>query len=79
MTTTEKIYQLLPSLNETQLDEILTFVEFLKYKQESATQPNTRNIKTLSDLQGIAKTSDEPPTDEMVRDDKTEYLDRKYR
>jgi hypothetical protein len=79
MTTTEKIYQLIPTLTEVQLNEILIFAEFLKYKQESLTQPASTSNQSIIQLRGLAKTSETSPSDTELRDEHTNYLIEKYR
>lgn len=78
MTTAEKLYQLIPTLTETQLNEVLDFAEFLQHKQQL--NPISRSIPsgTLTGLRGIIKRPDSP-NDEQLQAEYTNYLIEKYR
>jgi Protein of unknown function (DUF2281) len=53
MTATEKLHQLLQTLPENQINEVLNFAEFLHQKQLS--RPQSIPPGTLTGLRGIAK------------------------
>ncbi|MEL6903654.1 MAG: DUF2281 domain-containing protein [Cyanobacteria bacterium J06606_4] len=70
MTATEKLHQLIQSLPEQQVAEILNFAEFLQYKQQ-ATSPIPSNTTTdkpaaIQAMRGILKTQQPALTDQDV-------------
>jgi hypothetical protein len=56
MTAAEKLYQLIQTLPESQINEVLHFAEFLQQKQLSP--PQAIPPGTLTGLRGIAKRTD---------------------
>jgi hypothetical protein len=77
MTTAEKLYQLIPTLTETQLNEVLSFAEFLQHKQHSIPSQKSIPPGTLTGLRGIIKRRD-IPNDEQLQAEYTDYLIEKY-
>lgn len=76
MTATEKLNQLIQSLSEHQINELLNFAEFLHQKQlahSPAMPPGT-----LTGLRGIAKQPGSAPSDGELQADYTDYLTQKY-
>lgn len=80
MTAAEKLHQLIQTLPENQINEVLNFAEFLHQKHRS-TKPHAAPPGTLTGLRGIAKRSnsiekmrglletDQPaPTDQEIAD-----------
>lgn len=80
MTAAERIYELVKTLPEEQVDQALAFIEKLGTKSDLQSQPRSRNIvkETLTGLRGIAKQSAIAPTDEEIREESTDYLMDKY-
>ncbi|WP_042342564.1 DUF2281 domain-containing protein [Calothrix sp. PCC 7507] len=76
MTATEKLYQLIQSLSENQINEVLNFAEFLHQKQ--LTPPQAITPGTLTGLRGIAKRPGSAPNDDDLRAEYTDYLTQKY-
>ncbi|MBE9030778.1 DUF2281 domain-containing protein [filamentous cyanobacterium LEGE 11480] len=78
MTATEKLYQLLQTLPENQITEVLNFAEFLHQKQP--TTPTTKTIPpgTLTGLRGIAKHPGSTPNEAELKAEYTDYLTQKY-
>jgi hypothetical protein len=76
MTATEKLYQLIPTLPENQINEILDFAESLQQKQISTSQAIPPG--TLTGLRGIAKPSGPVPSDSELQTEYTDYLIQKY-
>jgi len=76
MTAAEKLYQLIQTLPESQIDEILNFAEFLHQKQLSP--PQAISPGTLTGLRGIAKRSGLAPSDDELQAEYTDYLTQKY-
>jgi Protein of unknown function (DUF2281) len=76
MTAAEKLYQLIQTLPENQINEVLNFVEFLHQKQLPTPQPVPPG--TLTGLRGIAKRSGAAPNDDDLQADYTDYLTQKY-
>jgi hypothetical protein len=78
VTAAEKLYQLIQTLPESQIDEVLHFVEFLQ--QKHPTTPRTKNIPpgTLTGLRGIAKRPGTAPSDAELQAEYTNYLSQKY-
>ena len=78
MTAVEKLYQLVQTLSENQVNEVLNFVEFLHHKQRIVSQPQIIPPGTLTGLRGIAKRSGSAPSDDELQADYTDYLTQKY-
>ena len=76
MTAAEKLYQLIQTLPENQIDAILNFAEFLHQKQLSP--PQAIPPGTLTGLRGIAKRPGAAPNDEDLKAEYTDYLTQKY-
>lgn len=78
MTAAEKLYQLIKTLPESQINEVLHFAEFLQ--QKHPTTPRAKQIApgTLTGLRGIAKRSGTTPSDEELQAEYTDYLTKKY-
>lgn len=78
MTAAERLYQLIQTLPEEQLNEVLHFAEFLQ--QKKFTPPPLQVIPpgTLTELRGIAKPSEAAPSDDELQADYTDYLIQKY-
>lgn len=76
MTAAEKLYQLIQTLPESQINEILHFAEFLQQKQLSP--PQAIPPGTLTGLRGIAKRPGSAPSDDELQAEYTDYLSRKY-
>ena len=55
MTAAEKLYQLIQSFSENQINEVLHFAEFLHQKQLTTRQSQAIPPGTLTGLRGIAK------------------------
>ncbi len=78
MTAAEKLYQLIQTLSENQINEVLQFAEFLQQKQHTPPQqailPGTltglRGIAKRADaihrMRGLLKTDQPAPTDQEV-------------
>ncbi len=79
MTAAERLYQLIQTLPEDQITEVLHFAEFLHQKQ-LATVAHTQAIPpgTLTGLRGIAKQPGAAPSDEALQADYADYLTQKY-
>ena len=78
MTAAERLYQLIQSLPESQINEVLHFAEFLHQKQLPFPQNPTIPPGTLTGLRGIAKHSEPAPSDQELQTDYTDYLTQKY-
>jgi len=78
MTAAEKLYQLIQTLPEDQINEVLHFAEFLHQKQLLSPQPQVVPPGTLTGLRGIAKQSEPAPSDQELQTDYTDYLTQKY-
>lgn len=89
MTAAERIYELVKSMPDEQVLEVLAWVETLSVNQDLQTQPRSPStdtasrskhisIGTLTGLRGIAKQCEVPPTNEEVREEYTDYLVNKY-
>lgn len=76
MTATEKLYQLIQTLPEEQINQIFYFAEALHQKQHNTPQAIPRG--TLTGLLGIAKRSDSTPSDQELQGEYTDYLIQKY-
>jgi hypothetical protein len=78
MTAAEKLYQIIQTLPEDQINEVLNFAEFLHQKQLSSPQaipPGTliglRGIAkqtAIQNMRGLLKTEQPAPTDRDVAD-----------
>ena len=78
MTAAEKLYQLIKTLPEDQINEVLHFAEFLHQKQLPSRQPQDIPPGTLTGLRGIAKQPEPAPSDQELQTDYTDYLTQKY-
>lgn len=76
MTATEKLYQLIQTLPENQINEILDFAESLQQKQ--VPPPQAIPSGTLTGLWGIAKPPGPLPSDSELKTEYTDYLIQKY-
>jgi hypothetical protein len=76
MTTTEKLYQLIQTLPEDQINQIFYFAESLHQKQHNP--PKAIPLGTLTGLRGIAKRADSTPSDQELQSEYTDYLIQKY-
>lgn len=76
MTAAEKLYQLIQTLSEGQINEILHFAEFLQHKQLSP--PQAIPPGTLTGLRGIAKRPGPAPSNDERQAEYTDYLTQKY-
>ncbi|OKH17577.1 DUF2281 domain-containing protein [[Limnothrix rosea] IAM M-220] len=69
MTTAEKLYQLIPSLTDAQLSEVLDFAEFLHHKKSQnnhSKTPTTEIADAIETMAGLLRTDQSAPTDEEV-------------
>ena len=78
MTAAEKLYQIIQTLPENQINEVLNFAEFLHQKQHTAPQPTIIPPGTLTGLRGIAKRPGSTPSDPELQAEYTDYLTQKY-
>jgi hypothetical protein len=80
VTAAEKLYQLIQTLPESQIDEVLDFAEFLQQKHRTTPRAKNKNITsgTLTGLRGIAKRPGTPPSDAELQAEYTDYLSQKY-
>lgn len=78
MTAAEKLYQLIQTFPEEQINEVLHFAEFLHQKQLPSRQPQIIPPGTLTGLRGIAKPPEPAPSDPELQTDYTDYLTQKY-
>lgn len=78
MTAAEKLYELIKSLPESQVNEVLNFAEFLHQKQLNSPQSQAILPGTLTGLQGIAKRPEAAPSDHELQAEYTDYLTQKY-
>jgi hypothetical protein len=79
MTAAEKLYQLIQTLPENQIIEVLNFAEFLHHQQLSTTPPpKTIPPGTLTGLRGIAKHPGSAKSDRELQEEYTDYLTQKY-
>jgi hypothetical protein len=76
MTAAERIYELVKTMPDEQVHQVLAFVEALGTKADL--RSHTIPKGTLTGLRGIAKQSEAAPTDEEVREAYTNYLVNKY-
>lgn len=74
MTAQEKLYQLIQTLPEKEVSEILDFAESLWPKVSSPKIP----AGTLTGLRGIAKPTGPVPSDAELQRQYTDYLNEKY-
>lgn len=77
MTAAEKLYQLIQTLPEDQINEVLNFAEFLHQKHLTTTQPKAIPPGTLTGLRGIAKRPGSAPSDRELPE-YTDYLTQKH-
>ena len=77
MTAAEKLYQLIQTLPESQITEVLHFAEFLQQKQPIS-PPQVIPPGTLTGLRGIAKRPGPAPRDGELQAEYTDYLTQKY-
>ncbi len=73
MATAEKLQQLIQSLPEAQIQEVLHFAEFLQQKHLRASPPRVLPPGTLTGLLGVARWSGAASSDEDL---KAEYTDQ---
>lgn len=81
MNTVQRIYELVKEMPQEQANEVLDFVEFIRYKatfKVGSEQLSKIPKGTLTGLRGIAKQPDSNPTDTEVQQDYTDYLIQKY-
>jgi hypothetical protein len=78
MTAAEKLYQLIQTLPEHQINEILNFAEFLHQKHPTPLSLKTIPPGTLTGLRGIAKRSEPTESDDELQAEYTDYLIQKY-
>lgn len=78
MTAAEKLYQLIQTFPESQVNEVLHFAEFLHQKQLTVSSRLPIPPGTLTGLRGIAKGSAPAPSAEELQVDYTNYLTQKY-
>lgn len=78
MTAAERLYQLIQTLPESQINEVLNFAEFLHQKQLTFPKPQDIPPGTLTGLRGIAKRPGPDPSDDELQADYTDYLTQKY-
>ena len=78
MTAAEKLYQLIQTLPEDQINLILQFAEFVHQTQRTTTPPQAIPPGTLTGLRGIAKHPHPDPSDQELQADYTDYLIKKY-
>ena len=78
MTAAEKLYQLIQTFSENQINEVLHFAEFLHQKQLTPPQSQAIPPGTLSGLRGIAKRPGPAPSDDELQAEYTDYLTQKY-
>ena len=77
MTAAEKLHQLIQTLPEAQVNEVLHFAEFLQQKKAIESN-NTIPPGTLTGLRGIAKHADKIDSDSELQAEYTDYLVQKY-
>jgi Protein of unknown function (DUF2281) len=76
MTAANKLYQLIQTLPDNQINEVLNFAEFIHQKQLTTSQ--TIPPGTLTGLRGIAKRPGTDPSDDDLKAEYTDYLTQKY-
>jgi hypothetical protein len=74
MTAQEKLYQLIQTLPEREVNKILNFAESLGQKVSSPQIPPG----TLTGLRGIAKQTGPVPSEAELQKQYTDYLNEKY-
>ena len=77
MTTAEKLYQVIQTLPENQVNELLNFAEFL-HQKHSPTPHQVIPPGTLTGLRGIAKRDGPAKDDAELHSEYTDYLIQKY-
>lgn len=77
MTAAERLHQLIQTLPEEQIAEILHFAESLDQKPLVA-PPKRIPSGTLTNLRGLLKTDQPAPSDEELQANYTDYLIKKY-
>lgn len=77
MTAAERLYQLIQTLPESQITEVLHFAEFLQQKQLTTPQ-QAIPPGILTGLRGIAKRPRPVPSDDDLQTEYTDYLTQKY-
>jgi hypothetical protein len=78
MTAAEKLHQLIKTLPEAQINELLHFAEFLHQKQLTIAHHKAIPSGTLTGLRGIAKCADTTPSNSELQAEYTDYLIQKY-
>jgi hypothetical protein len=78
MTAAEKLYQLIQTLPESQINEVLNFAEFLHQRQITPPQTQAIPLGTLTGLRGIAKRPELDSSDQELQSEYTDYLTQKY-
>ena len=78
MTAAEKLYQLIQTFSENQINEVLHFAEFLHQKQLATPQDQAISPGALTGLRGIAKRLGPDPSDDELQAEYTDYLTQKY-
>jgi Protein of unknown function (DUF2281) len=78
MTAADQLYQLIQTLSENQINEVLHFAESLHQKQLPSPEPQPIPPGTLTGLRGIAKHSGTVQSDRELQADYTDYLTQKY-
>ena len=78
MTAAEKLYKLIQTLPESQINEVLHFAEFLQQKQLASPQQVTPFARSLTGLRGIAKRPGPALSDSELQAEYTDYLTQKY-
>jgi hypothetical protein len=78
MTAAEKLYQLIQTLPENEINEVLNFAEFIYQKHPPIAQPQAIPSGTLTGLRGIAKRSGQAKNDSELQVEYTDYLTQKY-
>ncbi|MCT7971899.1 DUF2281 domain-containing protein [Laspinema olomoucense] len=78
MTAAEKLYKLIQTLPESQINEVLHFAEFLQQKQLTSQQQVIPLAGSLTGLRGIAKRPGPAPRDSELQAEYTDYLTQKY-
>lgn len=78
MTAAEKLHQLIQTLPEDKINEVLNFAEFLHQKQFTHSQAKAIPPGTLTGLRGIAKRLGAAPSDAELKAEYADYLTQKY-
>jgi len=74
MTAAEKLYQLIQTLPENEVNEVLNFAEFIYQKHLPIAQPQAIPSGTLTGLRGIAKRPESVKNDRELQAEYTDYL-----